>query len=205
MALWRDDVLAAVKSIGGSGTLAEIYDAVSKIREDLPTSWQAIVRREVEESSPDSESYKGKYNYYFSVEGIGSGVWGLIDNLPKTPNAIDIDVPPGRTESTTFRIIRDTKLTRKLKALHHQRCQICGDRVELANDEFYSEAHHIVPLGGGHEGLDKSDNILILCPSHHVQCDYGAIQIDRSKLRKIAGHRINPDFIGYHNSKLFKR
>ncbi len=78
MTIWRDDVRQALEEIGGSGTLAEIYEAISHIRTELPKSWQAIVRRELEYNSSDSESYKEKYDLFLSVDGIGAGVWGLI-------------------------------------------------------------------------------------------------------------------------------
>ncbi|WP_164517750.1 DUF3883 domain-containing protein [Rhizobium sp. TAL182] len=75
---WRDDVAAALRDIGGSGSLSEIYKAVRARRgEGLPRSWQAIVRRELEYNSSDSESYKERYDLFRSVNGIGSGVWAL--------------------------------------------------------------------------------------------------------------------------------
>ncbi len=205
MTIWRDDVRQALEEIGGSGTLAEIYEAISHIRTELPESWQAIVRRELEHNSSDLESYKETHDLFFSVEGIGAGVWGLRDKLSNSPEAVDIQHPPSRVESTTYRILRDTALSRKIKVLHKHRCQICGNTIELTDGTTYSEAHHIVPLGGGHNGLDVSENILVLCPNHHVACDYGAIKLNKPRLRKAVGHFVSSEFVDYHNSEIYKK
>lgn len=34
------------------------------------------------------------------------------------------------------------------------------------------------PLGGEHQGPDVRGNIIILCPTHHTEFDYGSIAIN---------------------------
>jgi hypothetical protein len=79
--LWRDDVKDALTSLGGKAPLAEIYKVVRQIRRTagrrIPESLEAIVRRELEYNSSDSESYTGDRDWFTSVEGIGRGVWAL--------------------------------------------------------------------------------------------------------------------------------
>lgn len=79
--LWRDDVKAALLQLGGEAHLSEIYRQVRQIRlsagRRLPRSTEAIVRRELEYNSSDSESFTGKYNWFRSIQGIGAGRWGL--------------------------------------------------------------------------------------------------------------------------------
>ena len=79
--LWRDDVKAALVDLGGSAHLDEIYKQVRSIRmkegRRLPRSANAIVRRELEYNSSDSESFTGKFDWFRSVRGIGAGHWGL--------------------------------------------------------------------------------------------------------------------------------
>jgi hypothetical protein len=78
MTIWRHDVERALESIGGMGSLSDIYSAVSKIRQGpLPRSWQDIVRRELEHNSSDSESFQHRHDLFYSVEGLGQGIWGL--------------------------------------------------------------------------------------------------------------------------------
>ena len=80
MAIWRDDVKAALSRLGGQGSLEEIYAEVQRARStNLPPSWQAIIRRELEYNSSDSDSYQHRFDIFFSVDGIGSGIWGLRD------------------------------------------------------------------------------------------------------------------------------
>jgi putative restriction endonuclease len=54
------------------------------------------------------------------------------------------------------------------------RCQICDVRLETAAGP-YAEGAHLVPLGGGQQGVDHVSNVLCLCPNHHVLLDHGAI------------------------------
>ena len=132
-------------------------------------------------------------------------IFDFFSPRPKeTPLSSDIE-PPERKESTVYRILRDTPLARRLKELHNNRCQICRETVELSSSKKYSEAHHIKPLGGIHQGPDIKENIIVLCPSHHVQCDYGAIELHIKNIHSIPGHRIAPEFITYHNIKIFNK
>ena len=79
--LWRDDVRNALSQLGGEAFLPEIYKKVRHIRmaagRRLPRSTDAIVRRELEYNSSDSESYTGNYDWFRSINGIGGGRWGL--------------------------------------------------------------------------------------------------------------------------------
>jgi len=53
-----------------------------------------------------------------------------------------------------------------LKALYENRCQICGHNVSARYGASIVEAHHIVPYTVSLN--NNPDNILILCPNHHV-------------------------------------
>lgn len=123
---------------------------------------------------------------------------------------IAIDMPQGNEEisrawSQTYRIIRDTKVSKWVKYLHGYRCQLCGETIELPDGQFYAEAHHLQPLGEPHKGPDVVENVICVCPTDHVLLDYGAISLDRSQLQMIPGHDINQAYIAYHNSFKAKR
>ena len=178
MATWLDDIVMAFQNLNGVSNLKELYLEVQNLRtEPLPVSWQDIIRGVIESYSSDSKAYKNSKNLFYSVDGIGSGIWGLIDYK----DATDINTEKGNNskhkEVLLNRVIRDTTLSRDLKRLHKHKCQICGLSLLLTNGS-YSEAHHIKPLAEIHNGPDCASNILILCPNHHVQCDYGAIKIE---------------------------
>jgi len=205
---WREDIKIALRNIGGSGSLSEIYAEIKEIRKSLTTQWEATVRGTLEDNSSDSRKFKGSNDDFFSVEGLGSGVWGLRELIKPTSKAVDIDddqkdaVPTHRALQETYRILRDTQLARKVKLLHRNSCQICGESMQLSNGERYSEAHHIKPLGRPHSGPDEIGNIIVLCPNHHVLLDYGALRIKHENLRGVSIHRIDIAYIEYHNNKI---
>jgi putative restriction endonuclease len=146
--------------------------------------------------SPHSPSsgyrYDGLYfvdDYWQERGRAGFLVWRY--RLVKLPNQVDpeaeqqlptegSEVPSeaSRRETTVLRIVRDTKQARRIKELYDYRCQMCGVRLEgLAGP--YAEAAHIRPLGSPHNGPDTPENILCLCPNHHVLFDHGGIALDR--------------------------
>ncbi len=205
---WKKDIIRALNNLGGSADYDEIYDEIEKIRPNLEGTWKSSVRRRIQDFSSDSEGYKGIEDLFFSVEGIGSGSWGLRSKLKETPKASDLpdgNDKPERTFTITYRILRDSSLARKIKVLHNHSCQICSDTIEFPNGERYSEAHHIIPLGKKHDGPDVAENIIVLCPRHHVLCDYGAIQLDMNDLNNIQNHMLSIDSIKYHNDIIFNK
>jgi putative restriction endonuclease len=72
----------------------------------------------------------------------------------------------------------------------------------------YAEGAHIKPLGAPHRGPDTLDNLLCLCPNHHLLFDVGAITIADDmtligtfgKLRTIPKHAINVEYVRYHRA-----
>tara|TARA_B100000315_G_scaffold235521_1_gene250523 strand:- start:991 stop:1776 length:786 start_codon:yes stop_codon:yes gene_type:complete len=102
------------------------------------------------------------------------------------PNQLTMDSPPThdrpseetgnrtplRRETTILRVVRDTRQARAVKQLYNYRCQVC-DVVLEGSAGPYAEAAHIKPLGSPHNGPDTMDNLLCLCPNHHVLFDNG--------------------------------
>jgi hypothetical protein len=126
--------------------------------------------------------------------------------------------PPGRIKTSVSRIIRDTKLSRDIKEKYGRKCQICGLRISIASGGFYAEAHHIKPLGGLSQGPDTSDNLIVLCPTHHTEFDFGSIAVDPESFKilhiddtnefhgkQLAYHRndLGKDFLLYHLNERF--
>ncbi|WP_229403978.1 MULTISPECIES: HNH endonuclease [Micromonospora] len=118
--------------------------------------------------------------------------------------------PARRRTVRTDRIIRSSVYAETVKRLHGHHCQVCATRLATRYG-FYSEAAHIKGLGRPHEGPDLLENLLCLCPNHHVQFDKFAIYVDSEfvvrwtvdgekigKLRLHPGHRIGPDFLQHH-------
>lgn len=81
--LWRDDVRQGLLDLGGEADLKDIYIAVRDIRRkagrSIPINAHAIIRRELETNSQDSEAHTGKFNWFRPVNGIGGGRWAILD------------------------------------------------------------------------------------------------------------------------------
>lgn len=186
MRKWVDDIVTALADLRGMASLTDIYKKVKQVRPSPhPESLEAIVRGTIEDHSSDSAKYNHKReDLFFSVEGLGSGVWGLRSFVTQTPKAVDIvkrpddgndgvvnqdrslggNQFPERKLQETYRILRDTKLARQIKLLNYHRCQLCDNLIVLTDGKNYSEAHHIKPLGRPHYGPDIAGNIIVLCP-----------------------------------------
>ena len=119
---------------------------------------------------------------------------------PLPPPASDLaDVPADRAETVIYRIIRDTTLARRVKAMHGFECQICGLSIELPGGSRYAEAHHIQPLGKPHDGPDVLENILCVCPNHHAELDYGVLKLRLDLIRQREVHAPAAQYVDYHN------
>ncbi|MBZ0148703.1 MAG: HNH endonuclease [Pseudorhodoplanes sp.] len=206
---WLDWIQKALLNLGGIAALPKLYVEIGNLRnKPLSHTDQATVRKEIERHSSDSEVWQEKQGLFFSIRGVGRGVWGLRSAIPASPVANDSagsnDLPEGQKNPTRkktfiFRIIRDTEVTKALKKLHSHECQLCKTTITLGDGSAYSEAHHIRPLGNPHRGPDTPENIIVVCPNCHVLMDYFAINLDPKKFTSRDGHKISPEFVNYHN------
>ncbi len=110
-----------------------------------------------------------------------------------------------RTRIEINRINRSIHLAQKVKRLCEFKCQLCGDRVQIGEDEFYAEAHHIQPLGKPHNGDDVLENMICVCPNCHVKLDYGIVPLEKSKIHFLDEHPIGDIYISYHNETYFPK
>jgi hypothetical protein len=134
-----------------------------------------------------------------------SEVLVMAGSSPIHPTAPELEPSPAeRTKTTVSRIVRDTRLSKRVKMLHDYECQVCGFALTLPDGSRYAEGHHIRPLGTPHDGSDVLGNILCLCPNHHAACDLGAIQLVRGELRHAVGHSVEQMFLDYHNSMIYQ-
>jgi putative restriction endonuclease len=112
---------------------------------------------------------------------------------------------PKRITTNAARIIRDSKLGRELKKLYGYKCQVCSIEI-TTNAGPYAEAAHIKPVGKPHNGPDRPENLLCLCPNHHLMLDKGVYMINddlsligiEGKLIKHSEHEISIEHIRYH-------
>lgn len=112
---------------------------------------------------------------------------------------------PKRVNLQVQRIVRDSRLGKKVKGLYEYKCQVCG--IQIKTDAgFYAEAAHIKPVGKPHDGPDTADNLLCLCPNHHLMFDKGVFAINNNyELIGLPGsiymhsdHKICLEYLDYH-------
>lgn len=100
---------------------------------------------------------------------------------------------PETVETRISRRIRNTAIVKDLKQAYEFECQVCGTHRFRSSTDRYAEGHHIRPLGAPHDGPDVPGNILVLCPDHHADFDYGVIDIDINSLRIRHAHDDDTD------------
>ena len=194
--------------------------ALSK-RNGLPVRVIRGSNHDSSHSPPFGYSYDGLYGveeFWHDRGKSGFEVWRF--RLVKIPERVGIGqevrekpaqyTVPGRQEVRVSRIVRDSARAGRIKAFYKHRCQIFGTRLECPAG-LYSEAAHIRPLGTPHDGPDTEDNILCLCPNHHVLFDNGAISVEddlsltgteNNSLKVHRDHHIDHQHLAYHREHL---
>ena len=127
----------------------------------------------------------------------------------------EVAPPPGtkrppRRKTTVQHVVRSTAVAQQVKKLHRYACQACGVQLTVPAGP-YAQGAHIRPLGRPHDGPDTPDNVLCLCPNHHVLFDLGAFVIsddltfldplsgrEQRKLRTHPKHTIDVQQLAYH-------
>ncbi|XEC32817.1 HNH endonuclease [Streptomyces fradiae] len=115
-----------------------------------------------------------------------------------------------RSMSSVQRIVRSTAIANLVKRIHDYTCQVCGIRLQGATGA-YAEAAHIRPLGLPYDGPDAVENVLCLCPNHHVLLDQGMLIINDDlsvvnradstvlgHLRETDNHRVSREHLAHH-------
>ncbi len=113
--------------------------------------------------------------------------------------------PTSPATAARNRIVRNTAVVSDVKALHDHTCQVCSIRLETPGGP-YAEGAHIRPLGAQHNGPDAPENILCLCPNHHVLFDLGAFGVAEDlsllgadgRLHAVTRHQIDRLQLAYH-------
>ena len=71
-------VVRALQNLGGQAPYSEIYREIERITGvSLTDGLMAGIRGAIHQFSSDSNCYNGNEDIFYSVDGIGKGVWGL--------------------------------------------------------------------------------------------------------------------------------
>lgn len=221
---WLEETIHAFEALDRDVHVQEIYSYFEKnTSRNLPLTWKASIRKSIEMNSADSKAFSGKTDLFQSVQGINNGFWRLkksenVSITPFSPDRSELDSDqPEKVLQSIYRFLRDTKMIKELKLSYEHKCQVCGLKIKI-KDRFYSEGHHLRPLGRHHSGSDDKNNIIILCPNHHVEFDYGIIAINTDLTLKHANpesifngqpillkHTLSIRNIEYHLKEIFNK
>ncbi|MFT7827043.1 HNH endonuclease [Priestia megaterium] len=97
---WLQAIFKAFKELGGKGTLEDVYSMIeynSSLPLDKYTDWKAQIRKTIYLHSSDCEVFKGRPNdksdIFYSLEGKGTGGWGIRDQQSKHNNTFSLEYP----------------------------------------------------------------------------------------------------------------
>lgn len=179
---WKMRLCDALEHLGGEAHLKDIYKYIENhYGNDLTVTWQATVRGTLERASSDSKAYDNKDDLFYSVSGLGEGIWGLKNFEPNEDNMDitqdDSSFSEGR-ETIRKHIIRERnhQLISKAKNEYLKKngvlkCEICGFDFEKVYGKIgygFIEAHHLKPVSMMKEGeKTRVEDIVLLCSNCH--------------------------------------
>jgi len=140
---------------GEDQKLVKIYEFITGKKYDVQSDYVASKQDEEEQEeleSLDEVRQQSKEDIIKELASLG----------PQIPEEVEVK---GRTYK------RDNKTIVQLKKLRDYKCQICGHKIQKKNGGYYVEAAHIKRKSM--KGAERANNILILCPNHHKEFDFG--------------------------------
>jgi len=152
----------------------------------------------------------GSIESYLEIQPSNISHKDILDIIPSS-----MKKEPKRVKSITLRRVRDTKKSIELKKIYDNKCQICNYSFPNYIESGYSEVHHVWPMADN--GDDDFDNMLVLCPNHHAEFDYGVMQFSQNvqkiedvkgkitgKISFKKGHSLDKKNIEFHNERARK-
>lgn len=200
MTTWKEEIVEVLKDLGGEAHLKEICEQI-KIRGNKSNSTiKQTVSDNIQRFSSDSTRFQGKEDLFYSVEGIGSGIWGLNhftvnrENVDLTED--DNGFPEGK-KKLRLHIYRERKpkVIRKAKERFKQAhdgkvfCEVCGFDYSTKYGELgegYIEGHHIIPVSELDENsTTKVEDIVLVCADCHRMLHRKRPWLSKDELKQI--------------------
>lgn len=210
--IWLKKIIEAMRELGGHANYSDLYKIILG-RNQIPglnnkKNPKAQIRGTIESFSSDSDVFMkakkavgGNEDIFYSVEGKGSGHWGLrnftasLTNVDLTED--DLSYPEGK-EKLRKHVCRERNpaVIDKAKKLFKQKhggrlfCEACGfsfsDTYGTIGDDFI-EGHHKIPVSQLNENSrTKPEDIIMLCSNcHRMIHRLGADKDALKKLKKI--------------------
>jgi hypothetical protein len=115
-------------------------------------------------------------------------------------NEVMKNVSPERVKQLVQVTIRnDTTIIKALKKAANYICQFpgCGHQIKKKDGTYYIEVAHISPVKD--DGKSILGNLVVLCPNHHKEFDYGERIISEQTDTKLSGTINGENFTIYFN------
>ncbi|WP_422861302.1 HNH endonuclease [Flagellimonas sp. W118] len=200
MGKWTEDIEKALIELGGLGHYSDLYEKISDIRKgQLTKDWKSVVRRTIQQHSSDSESFLKKEDLFYSVNGIGSGVWGLRNYEPTEKDVDltedDISFPEGK-KLLKVHILRERKPAVVLQAKKRFKeqqgslfCEVCNFNFEEKYGDLgkdFIEAHHVIPISEmGEDYQTKISDLIMVCSNCHKMIHRYRPWLSKNQIKKL--------------------
>ncbi len=142
-----------------------------RVDKKIAETWLSIAYQPTNDVSLDDLSPKG--NVLQRIKHINSLMKGVSQE---------------RIASIVSHTVRkDTAMIKALKKLCGYRCQFpgCGTRITKRSGGYYIEVAHILPVSEG--GRSTLGNLIVLCPNHHKELDYGKLKVVEQSETLVSG------------------
>lgn len=176
---WLHDLIEVYNDLGGKAAYRDVFPRAKLRRQAAGRSWtpnaDATIRRTVEDHAESSANFRGR-SVFYSVNGHGKGVWGLMpeymqsseDQRQYHDSAYLEGLEGIIREQQYLARSRDPRLVENRKAYDDYTCQVCEFRLEVCTGKFVIDVHHLLPLGSISSAVVTSiDDLVCLCPNCH--------------------------------------
>lgn len=176
---WLHDLVEVYNDLGGEAAYKQVYSKARERRLARGATWtaqaEASIRRTIEDHARSSNNFRGNEVFY-SVNGHGRGVWALMPEYLRTPapvQGVGSDLYAEGLEGIAFehsylRRSRDPRLVETRKRIDNYTCRACDFRLEIGEENYVIDVHHLKPLGASKSVVITSiDDLVCLCPTCH--------------------------------------
>ncbi|UQZ54168.1 restriction endonuclease [Bacillus subtilis] len=203
---WLDEIIDALKELGGHGTLLDITEKIIErnvMDFNANPLFRERIRGTIYNHTSDGTYYKGEVggetDIFFSFAGLGKGHWGLRDYEP-TEETVDITEDDMGFEEGKKKlkqhIVRERnpqviKLAKERFKQAHGRlfCEVCNfDFYETYGElgEDFIEGHHTIPVSELGEGQKtRVEDIALVCSNCHKMLHRRRPWLKKEELMKL--------------------
>jgi len=118
-------------------------------------------------------------------------LWSALEKLNRQMQKI---APEKRVSKIELTLRKDREIVTLLKKAAKYKCQFpaCKSEIRTKAGINYVEVAHVLAVNKG--GRSVLGNLLVLCPNHHKEFDYGDLKITEQTIDRLSGSLNGKDF-----------